>query len=560
MFNPLEHQGIRPQDQLRDWRELDVEPIDAQAADPRTWCRIITMNAVETEAVLFNHRLARSRPYQDARRRLALTRYVESQQQQVVGRLQPGTASVLETTLAYEQTAVAVTAWAARHEPEDYLRRAYEFGVLEDFDHLYRYANLYEMVEHRAAERVVGGLTEVMPGRALPLQCRHPFDEVRTPYDKHLVDPHAKLRLTTVLAIEQQTMTYYMTVGPQCRQPIARRLYQEIGMAEQEHVTHYESLIDPAETWWERLVVHEYNECWLYHSFLQQETDPRIRAIWELHLNMELGQLQQAAEMLRAYEGTDPEQIVGDRGVPQPLCVEPAKDYLRRLLATQLELTKLGGGYVRHPHERVEWMRQQVGGGRPSPGEEVVERHRRHRGAEYRLESEGPHPVERLRMPVREAPTVPGDLVDVLLAQHARMEELFLRVASGHGEQRRGAFADLARLVEVHEQAEERLVHPLSRKLPESGPAAVEERIAEERQAGELLRELAEGGVDAPGFDEAVGRLHESVVRHNRYEERYELPYLRLHVPSERLWQLAAELVELESRLVVTGAGQGREP
>ena len=90
-------------------------------------------------------------------------------------------------------------------------------------------------------------------------------------------------------------MIYYMNVGPQYMEPIARQLYQEISLIEQEHVTHYESLLDPGETWWERLVTHEYNECYLYYSFMQQETDPRIKAIWELHLHMELAHLQQAA-------------------------------------------------------------------------------------------------------------------------------------------------------------------------------------------------------------------------------------------------------------------------
>jgi hypothetical protein len=64
--------------------------------------------------------------------------------------LLPGTASVLGTTIEYEQVAVDLTAWVARSEPKPYLRQADEFGVLEDFDHLYRYSNLHEMIEHGA--------------------------------------------------------------------------------------------------------------------------------------------------------------------------------------------------------------------------------------------------------------------------------------------------------------------------------------------------------------------------------------------------------------------------
>src|SRR3954454_1804236 len=285
MFNPLEHKGIPLDQQIRNWRELNVEPIEPEAVDPYNRCRIITMNGIEVEAILFQHQFARNCPDGQVRRQLAYTRYVESQQQRVVNWLLPGLASVLETTLGYEQVAVDLTAWVARHEPDAYLKQAYEFGVLEDFDHLYRYANLYEMIEHRKAEKIVDQLTEVMPGRPTRMHHRHPFDNVREPYDGATVDPRSRLHALTIVAAEQQVMNFYMNVGPEYMEPIARQLYQEIALVEEEHVTHYESLMDPAETWWERMVLHEYNECYLYYSFMQTESDARIKAIWELHLN-----------------------------------------------------------------------------------------------------------------------------------------------------------------------------------------------------------------------------------------------------------------------------------
>jgi hypothetical protein len=397
MFNPLDHKGLALDQQLRNWRELNVEPIDPEAVDPYTRCRIITMNGIEAEAVMFSHQFSRVCQDLDVKRQLAYTRFVESQQQRVVNWLLPGLASVLETTLGYEQVAVDLTAWVARHEPDPYLKQAYEFGVLEDFDHLYRYANLYEMVERRKAEKIVNGVTEVMPGRPTVAEFRHPFDNVNDPYAKDDVDPRSKLHALTILSAEQQVMVYYMNTGPQYMEPIARQLYQEISLIEQEHVTHYESLVDPGETWWERLVTHEYNECWLYWSFMEQESDPRIKAIWELHLQMELAHLQQAADLLRRHDGREPEQIVGDTGLPEPLMFEPNKEYLRHLLATQLDLTKLGAGYVREAHERFEEMQEKIHGGEQPPSEVVIDAHREMFGDEYRLETEGPHPVESLR-------------------------------------------------------------------------------------------------------------------------------------------------------------------
>jgi hypothetical protein len=395
-FNPLEHRGIPLDKQLRNWRELNVQPLDPDRADPYTRCRVIAMNGIEVEAIMFSHNFTRVCPDPEVKRQLAEVRYLEQQQQKAVNWLLPGQASVLETTIAYEQVAVDLTGWVARMEPDPYLRQAYEFGVLEDFDHLYRYANLYEMIEHRKAEKIVEELTEIIPGRPTLLHHRHAADNVRDPYDKTKTDPISKLHALTVMSAEQQTMNFYMNVGPQYMEPIARQLYQEIGLIEEEHVTHYESLVDPGETWWERLVNHEYNECYLYHSFMETESDPRIKAIWELHLNMELEHLRLACDLMRTHDGRDPESVLAPE-LPAPLTFEPNKEFVRNLLATQLDLTTLGAGYVREAHERFEQMQQGIHGGEKPPSERVIDEHREMFDGEYRLSTDGPHPVESLR-------------------------------------------------------------------------------------------------------------------------------------------------------------------
>ncbi|QCX81421.1 hypothetical protein C9F11_39195 [Streptomyces sp. YIM 121038] len=390
-LNPLEQRGIPLDRQIRSWRELDVEPIDPDHCDPYTRCRIITMNGIEVEAALFSHHFARHCPDPEVRRLLAEVRYVEQQQQKAVNWLLPGLASVLETTIAYEQVAVDLTSWVARSEPDPALRQAYRFGVLEDFDHLFRYANLYEMIEHRKADAIVGQLTEVMPGRPTGLHHRHPVDNVREPYDRATAHPLSKLHALTVLSAEQQTMNFYMNVGPQYMEPIARQLYQEIALVEEEHVTHYESLVDPGETWWEQLVTHEYNECYLYHSFMEHETEPKVRAVWELHLNMELEHLRVACDLMRRHDGRDPREILAPE-LPAPLTFEPNKEYLRGLLATEMDLTTLGTGYVRDAHERFQSVQERIHGGEEPPSERVMTQHADLFGRAYRSQPGGDRP------------------------------------------------------------------------------------------------------------------------------------------------------------------------
>jgi len=148
-------------------------------------------------------------------------------------------------------------------------------------------------------------------------------------------------------------------------------------------------------------------------------------------------------------------------------------------------------------------------------------------------------------------PTTPGtanDVIDLLLAQHARIEELFTLVAGSHGDTRRDAFDDLVRLLAVHETAEEEIIHPLARTLPGAGgDAMVDDRLAEERLAKEILVALIDAGVDDAGFGTGILLLRQAVLHHARYEERYEFTQLRQHIPAERRSALAKALLAAES-------------
>src|SRR5918911_279663 len=73
------------------------------------------------------------------RSRLARIRRAEQHQQTLVNWLNPPDQSALETTIGFEQVAIELTAFLAQHEPDPYLKQVMDFGLLEDFDHMYRY-------------------------------------------------------------------------------------------------------------------------------------------------------------------------------------------------------------------------------------------------------------------------------------------------------------------------------------------------------------------------------------------------------------------------------------
>ena len=119
------------------------------------------------------------------------------------------------------------------------------------------------------------------------------------------------------------------------------------------------------------------------------------------------------------------------------------------------------------------------------------------------------------------------DVVELLLSQHARIEELFREVLAAAGDQRRDHFEALVRLLAVHETAEEEIVHPLARSSIDGGPDVIDARLAEEREAKELLGSLSEAGTEAPDFEDRLLLLRDAVQMHAKREERYEFPHLR---------------------------------
>ena len=203
----------------------------------------------------------------------------------------------LETTIGYEHLAVDLTAWLAQNEPNPYVKQTLDFALLEDFDHLYRYANLLHMDKNVPAHNLVQEYVEITPGRPTISEHRHPNEAVRFYVDFKTADIQTKLNTLIITAAEQQTMNFYMNIGSTYYNDLGRQLYQEIAMIEEQHVSQYGSLLDPNCTWLENLLLHQYMECYLYYSFYQDEIDPNIKMIWESHLEQEIAHLHRAADL-----------------------------------------------------------------------------------------------------------------------------------------------------------------------------------------------------------------------------------------------------------------------
>lgn len=365
-LNLYKTQGRKLDKQCFTWRDMVARPISKLDDDAFTRVRVILMNGIESEALRFQHMAARMN--RELRLPLAQIRRCEQHQQTMVNWLLGSDHSPLETTIAFEQVAIEVTASVARAEPDPYLAQAYRFGLLEDFDHLYRYSALLDRLEGKDANNILQSYTDIIPGRPTIIEHRAPEDDLREPYDRQTAEDITKLHALTITAGEFQTHDYYMTIGPQFADPVARQLYAEIASIEEQHVTQYGSIINPEETLLEQWLLHEATEVYNYYSCVEQETNHHVRAIWERFLDYEIGHFNMVADLFKKHEKRDPAEVFSGL-MPEPLRYESHRDFVRQVLKDEVDLRAKGTEFVDKAQESrasIDYRTQLNADGSPS--------------------------------------------------------------------------------------------------------------------------------------------------------------------------------------------------
>ena len=375
---------------------------DKKKTSPYTKTRVILMNGTEYESVWFLHQFARHCNNDEIKRYLALVRAQEQMQQKRIACLKPINESILETTLAYEQLAIDLTATLAQNDKDKENIESLNFALLEDFDHLYRFSNLMILDKEKLdPEMLVGGFTEIMPGRPTLAHHRYPADNIKKAMNAKKSNLYSKLVAGIITAAEQQTMNYYMNISQWYKNDLGRKLYAEIGMVEEEHVSQYESLKDPNCTFLEQWVLHEYTEAYLYYSAYSEEKDEYIKNIWYEHFEMECEHLKIACMLFEKYEKGHVEDVVGDGEFPKLLTLGTNKDYIRDVLERTVLLTGDRQGYIdimklKDNADFFLYQEEFVGSGENIASHIVIDEVIKQMGQDYRFQ-EKEHPVKELK-------------------------------------------------------------------------------------------------------------------------------------------------------------------
>jgi hypothetical protein len=117
------------------------------------------------------------------------------------------------------------------------------------------------------------------------------------------------------------------------------------------------------------MLITEAVEVWNYQACAEQETNPRIRAIWERMLDYELGHFQVVLKLFKDVERRDPAQLLGEGKLPPRIQFASQRDFVRKVNAAEASMRKSGTQFVSEEAEAsssIAWRDQLNSEGSPS--------------------------------------------------------------------------------------------------------------------------------------------------------------------------------------------------
>ncbi|MEU0220917.1 hemerythrin domain-containing protein [Streptomyces sp. NPDC006265] len=147
------------------------------------------------------------------------------------------------------------------------------------------------------------------------------------------------------------------------------------------------------------------------------------------------------------------------------------------------------------------------------------------------------------------------DVVELILQDHRRMEDLFRRMRSVEDD-RAGALREFSGLLIAHAQAEEAEVYPALKRYKNIDDEEVEHGEHEHDEGNEALLELLEvEEVGSGAWDSKLEELVEAVTHHAGEEERTILNEARENVAMSRREELGLALLRERGRELKAGCG-----
>jgi hemerythrin-like domain-containing protein len=147
------------------------------------------------------------------------------------------------------------------------------------------------------------------------------------------------------------------------------------------------------------------------------------------------------------------------------------------------------------------------------------------------------------------------DVVELILADHRRFEELF-RDLRDRTSDRTALLGDLAELLVAHAEAEESKVYPALKRYKEVDDHEVDHGAEEHAEGHQALLALMEvSDTESEEWEDKLEELVEALNHHVDEEERTILNDARTQVADERRAELGKDFLEERQERISDGCG-----
>jgi hemerythrin-like domain-containing protein len=138
-----------------------------------------------------------------------------------------------------------------------------------------------------------------------------------------------------------------------------------------------------------------------------------------------------------------------------------------------------------------------------------------------------------------------GDVVALLLEQHAQIRELFQQVKDAPDGSRSEVFDRLRALLAVHETSEELVLRPVADQ--DQWQAVADARNAEEKEANQVLSDLEDLDPATESFMAKLEAFEKAVDQHAEAEETEEFPHVLTACDEEQRQKMGRRLLSVQS-------------
>jgi hemerythrin superfamily protein len=150
-----------------------------------------------------------------------------------------------------------------------------------------------------------------------------------------------------------------------------------------------------------------------------------------------------------------------------------------------------------------------------------------------------------------------ADVVDLIKAQHRRIDELLEQAEQAEPDQMAALLRQVADLLLPHSQAEESFVYPAIKDYDRGEADEVKDGVAEHHHIEGLLQELLAADPAGPGYDGKLAAMIGELRHHVEEEEQDLLPVLTEQASDEEREELGARFAEVTGHELEEEAERG---